>query len=309
MIKKVKEDFILEANVIHNNYFDYSKVDYVNNKTKVEIGCKIHGYFFQTPSNHLNSKAGCIFCGNLNKNIHKKIDIGSFIERANKVHNNLYRYECVKDLENNRSKVTITCFVHGDFLQQVGNHLKGSGCPECAKEKIANGQIKTQEQYIKEATEKHKGLYSYEKTDYVKSRNKVTITCNIHGDFKQNASSHLKGHGCSKCNLESNYSRSSYIKKAKGRVCTFYTLRCWNEDEEFYKIGITMNTLEERYARVSEMPYNYEIISKIYGEAGTTWDMELEQKRKLKSLNYQPKIKFAGSKTECFTNYKLEDEK
>lgn len=52
------------------------------------------------------------------------------------------------------------------------------------------------------------------------------------------------------------------------------------------------------------MPYNYEIISEIYGEAGFIWDMELAEKRKLKDFNYQPNIVFGGSKRECFTQYK-----
>lgn len=44
----------------------------------------------------------------------------------------------------------------------------------------------------------------------------------------------------------------------------------------------------------------------MFGEAGYIWDLELEQKRKLKEFNYQPNIKFAGSKTECFTQYKVD---
>ena len=53
------------------------------------------------------------------------------------------------------------------------------------------------------------------------------------------------------------------------------------------------------------MPYNYEVISEIHGEAGVVWDLEKEEKKKLKSFNYQPKICFCGSKTECFSQYNL----
>ena len=48
------------------------------------------------------------------------------------------------------------------------------------------------------------------------------------------------------------------------------------------------------------MPYKYEIIKEIKGEAGEIWDLELTEKRKLQKNNYQPLIKFLGSKTECF---------
>lgn len=55
-------EFIVKANEIHNNKYDYSKVLYVNSKTKVEIICPIHGSFMQSPGNHINQKQGCPKC-------------------------------------------------------------------------------------------------------------------------------------------------------------------------------------------------------------------------------------------------------
>lgn len=40
-----KEIFIEKATKIHNSKYDYSKVEYVNSKTKVCIICPIHGEF------------------------------------------------------------------------------------------------------------------------------------------------------------------------------------------------------------------------------------------------------------------------
>ncbi len=53
--------FIKRANEIHNNKYDYSKVEYVNSYTKVCIICPIHGEFWQSPNHHL-SKRGCPIC-------------------------------------------------------------------------------------------------------------------------------------------------------------------------------------------------------------------------------------------------------
>lgn len=53
--------FILKANKIHNNNYDYSLVKYTNQMTKVEIICKNHGNFMQMPYSHLNGK-GCPVC-------------------------------------------------------------------------------------------------------------------------------------------------------------------------------------------------------------------------------------------------------
>lgn len=47
--------------MIHNNLYDYSKVNYVDCKTKVEIICKNYGSFYQTPLHHLR-KEGCPKC-------------------------------------------------------------------------------------------------------------------------------------------------------------------------------------------------------------------------------------------------------
>lgn len=60
--KNTTSDFIKKAIAIHGNRYDYSKVEYVNNKTIVEIVCCKHGEFYQRPDSHLNGK-GCAFCG------------------------------------------------------------------------------------------------------------------------------------------------------------------------------------------------------------------------------------------------------
>ena len=43
--RKTKEQFIEEANAIHNNRYNYDLVEYVNSSTPVKIICPIHGVF------------------------------------------------------------------------------------------------------------------------------------------------------------------------------------------------------------------------------------------------------------------------
>lgn len=64
-IKVRGENFITNANKIHDLRYDYSQVKYVNNNTPVKIGCSVHGFFMQTPNNHLNSN-GCLKCSKVN---------------------------------------------------------------------------------------------------------------------------------------------------------------------------------------------------------------------------------------------------
>lgn len=56
------KDFIIKAKKIHGVKYDYSKVSYLNNHTKVEIICPEHGSFFQTTNDHLDGH-GCAKCG------------------------------------------------------------------------------------------------------------------------------------------------------------------------------------------------------------------------------------------------------
>ena len=58
--------FIERARELHNDKYDYSKIEYVNAKTKVCIICPIHGEFWQRPSNHLKGQK-CPKCYGKNK--------------------------------------------------------------------------------------------------------------------------------------------------------------------------------------------------------------------------------------------------
>lgn len=66
------ELFIIFSKNIHGDKYDYSKVEYVNSRTKVCIICPKHGEFWQTPHSHLNCR-GCPVCkeSNLEREIAK----------------------------------------------------------------------------------------------------------------------------------------------------------------------------------------------------------------------------------------------
>lgn len=64
MAKLTTEEFIKKAREVHGDRYDYSKVEYVNSKTKVRIICSEHGEFLQLPSNHLRSN-GCPICAKI----------------------------------------------------------------------------------------------------------------------------------------------------------------------------------------------------------------------------------------------------
>ena len=186
--KLTTQEFIEKAKLIHGDKYDYSKVEYKNYETKICIICPIHGEFYQTPNKHLNG-CGCPKC----KGRYKTTE--DYIRQAQLVHKDEYSYEKTKYIDY-KTKVCITCKIHGDFWQLPNNHLQGKGCPVCGLSKHSK---KSTDKFIQEATEKHNGKYDYSKTIYVRNTSKVIITCPKHGDFLQTPKDHLNGCGCPKC--------------------------------------------------------------------------------------------------------------
>lgn len=56
------EEFIRRARELHGDRYDYSKVEYVDTRTKVCIICPVHGEFWQTYDNHVGSQCDCPKC-------------------------------------------------------------------------------------------------------------------------------------------------------------------------------------------------------------------------------------------------------
>lgn len=97
--------------------------------------------------------------------------------------------------------------------------------------------------------------------------------------------------------------RQSFLDQAilNGGQPIFYLIRCWDKEETFYKLGITMNHLCTRYGTVRSMPYEWEILLELPGTAEAVYDMEVQFKTEMNEYHYKPKIGFNGSGTECYT--------
>ena len=192
------EWFIERAKKIHGDKYDYSKVDYVNNHTKVCIICPIHGEFWQNPANHLRGQ-GCRKCAVDSAKIRYAKPKSAFIEKAKKVHESKYDYSKVEYI-NNHTKVCIICPKHGEFWQTPRAHLGGNGCSKCKGEKTKERQTLTTNEFIEKAKKVHRSKYDYSKVKYINTKTKVCIICPKHGEFWQRPNDHLKGKGCYECN-------------------------------------------------------------------------------------------------------------
>ena len=223
----------------------------------------------------------------------------NFIEKAKEVHGKTYSYANTV-YTNKRTKVTITCKTHGDFLQSPQHHLHGSGCKKCYIFKMKNS---TQD-FIKKATQIHNNKYNYSEFDYIDSYTKSKIICPIHGVFKQTSNTHLDGSGCPSCGkIQSGFSLTLFknrCNKNNNGVGIFYIIKCFNETEEFYKIGITSKSIKQRYSNKSRMPYKYIITQEIQDTPENIFKLENIIKKYFLKFKYEPLFKFHGSSTECF---------
>lgn len=202
------------------------------------------------------------------------------------------------EYKNTSSAITYICTEHGQLSRRAYYLLEGRGCSKCASE-LARKSKKSTTDFIKRSKEIHNDYYQYTSTVYTKSHDKVLIICPYHGEFSQLAYIHLQGKGCPDCG-KINTSHNSYLSTSKSSMTTFYYLKCYRKGEVFYKIGITTNTVSNRYNSVEAMPYLYEVLREIRGDTESI--LNLERLIKLNMTTYTPTIPFNGSSTECSLN-------
>ena len=209
--KLTKEEFIKKAIEKHGGKYNYTKVDYKDNKTKVCIICKKHGEFWQIPNSHTNGN-GCPKCKGEATGKRCRLSKEEFIKNANKVHRGKYNYDKV-EYNGAHTKVCIICPKHGEFWQKPSDHTNGHGCPKCKGDKTRERQTLSKEDFIKKAREVHGDKYDYSKVNYDSCETKVCVICPKHGEFWQVPAYHTQGVGCPKCANEDNGNRKRLLKE------------------------------------------------------------------------------------------------
>jgi len=197
--KITKEYFLEKANVVHNNTYCYDKVTTVSSSKYITISCKKHGDFSQQVKSHL-SGAGCKKCSNEKDMLRRTGNTTHFIEQSNKIHNNRFDYSKTKYVKS-YLKIIVTCKDHGDFIITPHSHLQGKKCRKCSNIEGKNKRTYTQHEFIEKSILIHGNIYDYSKVEYKGVEHKINIICKKHGVFEQEATGHLQGYGCPKCNL------------------------------------------------------------------------------------------------------------
>jgi hypothetical protein len=211
--------FIKDVKKMYGNTFNFSKVvlEDLNHGRNITLVCKKHGNFAIDPARLLIAKYGCPSCnGSVD---HKIISYQSFVEFANKIHNNIYDYSKFKYVDSDTRGIII-CSKHGAFLMSPRNHAgdtTGYKCQKCAEESRVKIRARSYEDFIEAANKTHAGKYQYpENVELVSNSTKIKVICPIHGEYIQSVKNHLQaGSGCPICRADlTRKSTEDFIKQA-----------------------------------------------------------------------------------------------
>lgn len=229
--KKERIEKIFAAfRVQYNNYYDYSKSEYIADNKKILIICPVHGEFERLPLSHRRG-SGCDACQN------KIRDTESLIRKFKEIHGQTYDYSKTVFVSSTK-KVEIICRTHGSFFQNIYKHIEYQRCPKCV------GTIKkTNEQAIAEFKQKHGDRFDYSLVRYDRNSKKVEIICPDHGVFEQTPKSHLRTVGCPECRNKIKYVSAEIpnFKKIHGLRYDYSLCESQQYQTQHEKISIKCN--------------------------------------------------------------------
>ncbi len=184
-----------------------------------------------------------------------KLTTDDFIAKSRKTHGDTYDYSKTVYV-NSKTRVIITCKIHGDFLQNPSaHHVRGDTCKKCSAIKMGAKNITPIAEFIRKANIKHNNRYDYSLLkQFKKLHEKVDIICKIHGPFHQALHTHLFGNGCVKCSyiergLQGSVSFDEYVERAKDKFGDLYTYH----KESYTKISAPVEYTCNIHGRVSQM--------------------------------------------------------
>jgi G:T-mismatch repair DNA endonuclease (very short patch repair protein) len=130
-----QEEFISKCISVHGDKYDYSRTKYTKSQEKIEIICKVHGPFYQTPGSHINAESGCPVCGNELRRLNQVLSKEEYLKAFAEAHGDKYDYSKVVYISA-KNEVEIICkeLNHGSFFKTPNKHTgtRAEGCPKCS---------------------------------------------------------------------------------------------------------------------------------------------------------------------------------
>lgn len=258
-------------------------------------GKYIHVKFAKLRSGHTKS-CGC--------NKRERIDAADFQKFLNECEaNNTHGYDLSTVTFDDWKNGTVypICPVYGKTAVSKGGLRRGRTCFKCGTDRASAQRLKTTEQFIIDAKAVHGDRFTYDNCEYTGSHDKVTITCQKHGDFKQSATDHLSGYGCKHC------VSSSPFEKSKP---TWIYVSLWADDTglQCVKVGVTNSHPSSRLRTQSSQNRLDGLL--IYGKEYPSGDKPMMIEKTLSELfasKYMDKEIFGDGWTETYPPSQLDN--
>lgn len=160
-----------------------------------------------------------------------------FIDRGRKHFGDKYDYSKTVYV-NKRTKVSITCPIHGDFEQLAQEHLEGHGCNQCKFDAKKENQILPKETWLERMSQY--SLISFKDESQIKNyHGLVELICKIHGKFStQLGAVGSSKHLCKECAYVAHQSQSIRPEHIGKDAYLYYI---YLPDIDMYKFGVTLN--------------------------------------------------------------------
>ena len=274
-VKKTQKEFIIQAIKVHEDKYDYSKVDYINCHIPVIIICTKHNkQFRQAPSSHLKNHNGCSKCSN-NGFSNKQIQWLDFISILHNItiqhaiNNKEYKIKDIGKVDGYCKENNTIYEFHGDFYH--GNPMKYNILDKNA----INSRTKQNYSKLYETTIKRDkkikelgyNLVIMWENQWDKINNSIKLLQNKWRDYKN------KPHKCEKCNISFKFksqlekhcktelhktgkkkTRSDKKEEFKCEICNLYT----TNQQTNLKLHI-LNNHKTKEERKNEFPYYCEL--------------------------------------------------
>ena len=136
--------------------------------------------------------------------------------------------------------------------------------------------------------------YKFEVESTNRHEGRVKLICPIHGEQRVDTDGIFLGHGCPECNT--GWTKSN----------VFYLVKLFNDNEEFYKLGISYIDVKgniRRFREYKKLGYGIQQIKIIeFEDFIKARDFETQMKRIIKNSIYMPHKWTSNNTTECFND-------
>lgn len=126
---------------IHNGSINFIKMDNCDFKgrNKAIFNCPVHGEFSLRLCNALDGR-GCQKCGQNSAAVIRRKNLQDFVCKFRDAHGDKFKYiDLIRDGDS--PSVLIECPLHGRYVQDANVHIKGIGCPQCARQNHIDNSV------------------------------------------------------------------------------------------------------------------------------------------------------------------------